>query len=253
MSALPAVPNHKTRRAALRLDRLGPELPPPERRQHDPVAIVEERDPEGWPVRHCRTVDTIGRLVRSGLVRSEWAVAADRFRRDYRLAAFDPLSANDLGRSRGAGGHGAIMDRVEDARQRLADAIAGMGGLSAPAGSIVWHVVGAELTLKDWSLRQVWGGRPLRHEVATGLLNIMLGTLGAPHERMRQYKSLSKKLQYGAAAIAAKAFGALFPRQGNSFAMICMKPDAGQGLWPWIEPGQKGPTISRTYVQERYR
>ena len=68
-----------------------------------------------------------------------------------------------------------------------------------------------------------------------------------------QYKSLSKKLQYGAAAVAAKAFGALFPRQGNSFAMICMKPDAGQGLWPWIEPGQKGPTISRTYVRERYR
>lgn len=78
-------------------------------------------------------------------------------------------------------------------------------------------------------------------------------SLELPHERMRQYKSLSKKLQYGAAAVAAKAFGALFPRQGNSFAMICMKPDAGQGLWPWIEPGQKGPTISRTYVRERYR
>jgi len=168
MSALPNLPNHKTRRAALKLDRLGPDLPPPERRQHDPVALVEERDPDGWPVRHCRTVDTIGRLVRSGLVRSEWAVAADRFRRDYRLAAFDPLSANDLGRARGGGGHGVIMDRVEDARQRLADAIAGMGGLSAPAGSIVWHVIGAELTLKDWSMRQVWGGRPLRQEVATG-------------------------------------------------------------------------------------
>src|SRR5262249_287333 len=96
MSALPIVPNHKTRRAALKLDRLGPVLPPPERRQHDPVALVEERDPDGWPVRHCKAVDTIGRLVRNGLVRPEWAVAADRFRRDYRIAQFDPLSANDL-------------------------------------------------------------------------------------------------------------------------------------------------------------
>ncbi len=186
MSALPAVPSHKTRRAALKLERLGPELPPSERRQHDPVVMMEERDPEGWPVRHCKTVDTIGRLVRNGLVRPEWAVAADRFRRDYRVAAFDPLSANDLGRARGAGGHGAIIDRVEDARQRLFDAVAGMGGLSAPAGSIVWHVVGAELTLKDWSLRQVWGGRPLRHEVATGILVAALGALDAHyHDRRR--------------------------------------------------------------------
>ena len=186
MSALPIVPNHKTGRAALKLDRLGPLLPPPERRQHDPVALVEERDPDGWPVRHCRAVDTIGRLVRNGLARPEWAVAADRFRRDYRLAQFDPLSASDLQRPRGAGGQGAIMDRVEDARQRLFEAVAGMGGLSAPAGSVVWHVVGAELTLKDWSLRQVWGGRSLRHEVATGILVAALAALDAYyHDRRR--------------------------------------------------------------------
>jgi hypothetical protein len=174
------------RRAALRLDRLGPELPPPERRQHDPLAMVEERDPEGWPVRHCKTVDTVGRLVRSGLARPEWAAAADRFRRDFRLAQFDPLSASDLQRTRGAGGRGAIVDRVEDARQRLSDAVAGMGGLSAPAGSIVWHVVGSEQTLNDWALRQVWGGRPLRHEVATGILLAALAALDAYyHDRRR--------------------------------------------------------------------
>ncbi|GGF22643.1 hypothetical protein GCM10011611_30890 [Aliidongia dinghuensis] len=196
MSALPNVPSHKTRRAALALDPVmisrmtlahgGPELPPPERQRHDPVTLVEERDPEGWPVRHCRAVDTIGRLVRNGLARPEWAVAADRFRRDYRLAQFDPLSANDLQRPRGAGGRGPILDRVEDARQRLFDAVAGMGGLSAPAGSVVWHVIGAELTLKDWSLRQVWGGRPLRHEVATGILLAALAALDAHyHDRRR--------------------------------------------------------------------
>lgn len=182
----PQAPTHKTRRAALKLAKLGPELPPPERRRHDPVTLVEERDPDGWPVRHCRTVDTIGRLVRAGLARPEWAVAADRFRRDFRLASFDPLSAGDLGRARGGGGHGVIMDRVEDARQRLADAVAGMGGASAPAGSVVWHVVGAELTLKDWAQRQGWSGRPLRPEVATGILVAALAALDAHyHDRRR--------------------------------------------------------------------
>ena len=33
-----------------------------------------------------------------------------------------------------------------------------------------------------------------------------------------------KKLKYGVAAIAAKAFGALFPRQGNSCADLCSGP-----------------------------
>ena len=78
-------------------------------------------------------------------------------------------------------------------------------------------------------------------------------SLELPHERMRLYKGLGKRLRYGAVTVVAKVFGALFPRQGNSFAMICVKPDPGQGLWPWIELGQKGPAISRSYVEERYR
>ena len=57
--------------------------------------------------------------------------------------------------------------------------IAALGGIASPAGSCVWHVVGAEWTLKDWALREGWGGRPLSAETASGVLIGALGVLQA--------------------------------------------------------------------------
>ncbi len=175
-----AAPSHKMRRTALRLKRPEVEEPPPERRRQDTLVLVEERDPEGWPVVHYKVTDTIGRLVQNGLVEPHCALAADRFRRDFGLSRLNPLTAADLGRVRGAGGHEPIIDRIEDARQRLSQAMAHLGGMSSPAGSVVWCVVGDEMTLQQWALRQVWGaGRPLRHDVATGILIAALAALAS--------------------------------------------------------------------------
>jgi hypothetical protein len=33
-----------------------------------------------------------------------------------------------------------------------------LGGLGSPAGSCVWHVVGLQRSLREWALRQGWGG-----------------------------------------------------------------------------------------------
>jgi len=153
-------------------------LPSPERLTQTPIAIVAERDPDGWPVTHCRSVDTVGRLIRAGLADIDHGEVADRFRRDFHRARFEPLAAADLRRQRGAGGHEEILDDVEDARQRIWEALNHLGGLTAPAGSIMWNVIGMEMTLRDWSLRQVWGsGRTIRQEVATGILLAALGVL----------------------------------------------------------------------------
>ena len=153
-------------------------MPTRERLAQAPVAIVAERDPDGWPVTHCRSIDTVGRLIRAGLVDIDHGDAATRFRRDFHRARFEPLGAADLRRQRGAGGHHEILDDVEDARQRIWDALNHLGGLSAPAGAIIWHVIGMEMTLRDWSLRQIWGsGRTIRQEVATGVLIAALGVL----------------------------------------------------------------------------
>lgn len=187
MSSPTRLPNRKTRREALALPRFGGEAPPPERRAQDALVLVSERDPEGWPVAHYRVTDTITRMVKNGLAEPAWAAAGDRFRRDFVRARMNPLQATDLRRARGAGGREQILDEVEDARQRLYEAMRHLGGMSSPAGSVIWYVVGAEISLQQWALRQVWGsGRPLRHEVATGILIGALAALCSHYEEVRR-------------------------------------------------------------------
>jgi hypothetical protein len=61
----------------------------------------------------------------------------------------------------------------------LAVALTALGGISSPAGSCIWHVIGCEWTVKDWALREGWSGRPLKQETAAGILVGALGVLQA--------------------------------------------------------------------------
>jgi hypothetical protein len=58
-------------------------------------------------------------------------------------------------------------------------AMAALGGISSPAGSCVWHVVGLQRSVREWAIRQGWGGRPVRQEQAQGILIASLGILTA--------------------------------------------------------------------------
>ena len=60
------------------------------------------------------------------------------------------------------------------------DAIEALGGLSSPAGSCVWHVVGLQRSVREWAIRQGWNGRAMRREQAEGILIGGLGVLAAP-------------------------------------------------------------------------
>jgi hypothetical protein len=66
-----------------------------------------------------------------------------------------------------------------------------LGGISSPAGSCVWHVVGLQRSVREWAIRQGWGGRPVRHEQAQGILVAALGVLAA-HDGRRNAKAASK-------------------------------------------------------------
>jgi hypothetical protein len=79
-----------------------------------------------------------------------------------------------------------LLKRTRLVRNTIADrtfeASAGQGaldGISSPAGSCVWHVVGLQGSVREWAIRQGWGGRPVRQEQAQGILVAALGVLAA--------------------------------------------------------------------------
>jgi hypothetical protein len=79
----------------------------------------------------------------------------------------------------GAGARAQLSERQLHARRRVHNALQALRGLSSPAGSCVWHVVGLQRSVREWALCQGWGGRPVDHKAAAGILIAGLGMLAA--------------------------------------------------------------------------
>ena len=122
---------------------------------------VRERDPDGRVVYHHRTVDTLGKMLRAGTITPEMYDAAKDLQADFIVANFDPLRALPILRVPGNGREPDLNERQLDARRRVHEALQALGGISSPAGSCVWHVVGLQRSVREWAIRQGWGGRPV--------------------------------------------------------------------------------------------
>jgi hypothetical protein len=105
--------------------------------------------------------------------------AAKDFQAAFIIANLDPIRALPLLRLPGNGREPELNERQLDARQRVHDALQALGGISSPAGSVLWHVVGLQRSLREWAIRQGWGGRTVRQEQAQGILVAALGVLAA--------------------------------------------------------------------------
>jgi Domain of unknown function (DUF6456) len=145
-------------------------------RQHDVLEPVYEADPEGRPVVHHRTVDTLGIMLRAGTITKEMHEAARDFQAQFTIARFDVVRCMPLMRLPGSSA-GDLTDAQVDARRRVGAALDALGGLGSPAGSCVWHVVGVQRSIREWAMRQGWGGRPVRVEQAQGILVAALGMM----------------------------------------------------------------------------
>jgi hypothetical protein len=148
------------------------------RRPSDILEPVYEADPEGRPVVHHRTVDTLGIMLRAGTISQEMHDAARDFQAQFTVARYDVIRCMSLMRIPG-GGPSDLTDAQVDARRRVGKALDALGGLGSPAGSCVWHVVGLQRSIREWALRQGWGGRPVRAEQAQGMLVAALGILAS--------------------------------------------------------------------------
>ena len=140
---------------------------------------VRERDPDGRIVVHYRTVDTLGRMLRAGTISQEMYDAARTFQTAFFVANLDPIRAMPVQRVLGIRREPDLNERQIDARRRVHQALAALGGISSPAGSCVWHVVGLQRSVREWAMRQGWGGRPVEQTEARGILVAALGMLAA--------------------------------------------------------------------------
>jgi hypothetical protein len=138
---------------------------------------VREKDPDGRIVVHHRTVDTLGKMLRSGTISQEMHDAAKDFQAAFIATNLDPLRALPILRVPGNGHEPELNERQLHARRRVHKALEALGGISSPAGSCVWHVVGLQRSVREWAIRQGWGGRPVRQEQAQGILIAGLGML----------------------------------------------------------------------------
>jgi hypothetical protein len=138
---------------------------------------VREKDPDGRIVYHHRTVDTLGKMLRAGTITEEMHDAGKDFQAAFIVANLDPLRAIPILRVPGTGREPELNERQLDARRRVHDVMAALGGISSPAGSCVWHVVGLQRSVREWGIRQGWSGRPVRQEQAQGMLIAALGML----------------------------------------------------------------------------
>jgi hypothetical protein len=140
---------------------------------------VREKDPDGRIVVHHRTVDSLGKMLRSGTITPEMHDAACDFQAAFIIAQLDQLRALPILRVPGTGREPDQSERQLHAKRRVHEAMQALGGISSPAGSCVWHVVGLQRSVREWAIRQGWGGRPVRQEQAQGILVAALGMLAA--------------------------------------------------------------------------
>jgi hypothetical protein len=138
---------------------------------------LREKDPDGRIVYHHRTVDTLGKMLRAGTIDQAMYDAAKDFQAAFIIANLDPIRALPILRVPGNGRERELNERQLDARRRVHKALRALGGISSPAGSCVWHVVGLQRSVREWAIRQGWAGRPVRQEQAQGILIAALGML----------------------------------------------------------------------------
>ena len=147
------------------------------RRQNDMLEPVYEADPEGRPVVHHRTVDTLGRMLRAGTITQEMHDAARDFQAQFTIACYDTLVCMRFDRDPSKGNRAELTETQIDTRRRVVAAMDALGGLGSPAGGCVWHVVGLQHSIREWAMRQGWGGRPIGEKPAQGILIAALGVL----------------------------------------------------------------------------
>jgi len=144
---------------------------------------VRQKDEDGRYVTRHRVVDTLGRMLRAGTITGPMADAGRKLQREFALAQLDPRRAPSLTRIPGNGNAPDPGESTQAARDTIHAIMQRLGGHDAPMGSVVWHVLGCGASVREWAMRQGWGGRCVRPEQAQGILIAALDVLAGYYDR----------------------------------------------------------------------
>lgn len=113
----------------------------------------------------------LAKLERRGDIDHVQRRAGEQFHRLFQRAALDPLRAADLARVPACGGDPHAHSSVAAERQIRA-VIAILGGNASLAGSVAWHCLGEDRSIRQWAIMH---GRDAK--VAKGILVAVLDEL----------------------------------------------------------------------------
>lgn len=153
------------------------EGPTAERQQHDRITREADQvvDSDGGIGLPWRAESMLERMERNGDISHRERHAGEEFARLFRHAHLDPLKAADPARGIRRSRPEPQPHESDRARRRVIAALDALGGQSSPCGSCAWFVLGCEISIRAWALREGWGGKPLSPHTAKGTL---LGALG---------------------------------------------------------------------------
>jgi len=150
---------------------------PPERLQHGRVERSRETvaDASGGIGRPYLAEGLLGMLERRGSIGPQERMAGEEFTKLFTLACMDPMRASNPSQRLGQVAYGPHPS--EWARRKITGCLDALGGIGSPVGSIAWHCLGLQGSLRSWSVRQGWTGRPVSPHVARGMLLAALSIL----------------------------------------------------------------------------
>jgi hypothetical protein len=152
----------------------------PTKRTAEDHELVEVREvhPDGRIVVHRRNIDSLRKLHRSGAISEAMYDAGRAFERDFQFAGLDPIGARSMMLPVRGGAPDLTESRL-NARRRVHRALETLGGIASPGGSCLWHVLGCGCSIREWAISRSWSGRPVRQELAAGVLIAALGMLAS--------------------------------------------------------------------------
>jgi hypothetical protein len=151
--------------------------PTPERHRHNQIEILDEvvtyrlDDVAERTVSVPRTIDLLADMERRGKISTEMRQGGDDFRAAFHRAHQDNLHACDPARPFVSGLRVESIGGSVQARESVNSALDMLGGRTSEAGSIILHVVGLEMTLKQWAImRSAQRLRYVSEKLASGIL-----------------------------------------------------------------------------------